>query len=78
MPADLFDLTPFVRAELLARYRQIIDQRVEILAAFVAQHNCLPDEAAQVVIKIDRNTEVFYVTKRSEDPTRNAVKSARE
>jgi hypothetical protein len=54
----------FVRAYLLARYREILDQRAEIHAAFVAKYGIEPEDAVQVVERVDSETEVFYVTRK--------------
>lgn len=55
-----------LKACLHARYAEIMENREELLAAFIAKWEIEPDEAIQVVQRIDANTEIFYVTKREQ------------
>lgn len=61
-----FDPEILLTALMQARYAEIIENREEILAAFIAKHGIDPDDAIQVVSHIDSNTEIFYVTKREQ------------
>lgn len=47
-----------------ARYQSILEQREEILEAFIAKFGCQPDEIVQVIQRVDSQTEIFYVTKK--------------
>lgn len=55
--AKIYDLA-------LERYRRILNQREEILTAFVAKYGCQPEDIIQVIQTVDKDTQIFYVTQR--------------
>lgn len=62
---------------------KILEQREEILAAFVAKHGFEPDEAEQVIERVDNSLQTkWFVRKRLSDPfgteKENAIKTTIE
>lgn len=52
------------KARVFERLKEVMEQRNEILEAFIAKYGCQPEEAEQVLQMMPDGTQVFSVRKR--------------
>lgn len=60
------ELIAEVTAEFKAKYAEVLEQREEILKAFIAKYKCEPDEIVQIEQRPEAGTMLWFVVRKSD------------